>query len=122
MRRGAFATAAQQDHIVGDHFGGPHLFAFFVVVAARLDAAFDVHLLAFGEIGRDVLSAPQDHVGPVGFFLPLARLLIFPAAVRGHRKLGDRRLRGGVRGFGVAAEMSDQNHFIYATTCHDSAL
>jgi hypothetical protein len=76
-------------------------------------------LLPFCQVGRDVFAAPQDHAGPIGFFFPLAGLLIFPAAAGSYGKFRHRNLRGGVGGFGVPAEMPDQDHFVNAAACHD---
>src|SRR6185369_10063675 len=93
--------------------------AVLIVIAARLQAAFDVDLFALGQIRRDVLPAPQDAIGPVGFFLPLTACLILPTAVGGDGKLGHRRLRGGISGLGVPSEMPDESDFVDASASHD---
>ena len=113
------AASAQQNHVLGHHLGRVNLLAVLIFIAARMQPAFHVNLLALGQGLRQVLRAPQDHVGPVGVFLPFAGLLVLPAAGSGHAELRYRRLRRRVGGLRVAAQMANKNHFIYATACHD---
>jgi hypothetical protein len=58
-------------------------FAVFVVVTARVQAAFHVNLLAFEEVVGEVLGLPEDHVMPIRFLFPFSRLFVFPAPAGG---------------------------------------
>src|SRR5580704_9175832 len=76
----AVAFSAKQDYFIRDHFGGPDLLAVLIVVAARIQPTLNINLGALQQIRRDILSTPEHDVGPIGFFFPIARCLIFPAA------------------------------------------
>src|SRR3954468_10785072 len=69
-------TAAEQNDAVAADFRGVALVAVLVVPLARLQAAFHVNLLAFGEIFGERFGglAPQHDAVPFGFFLPLPLL------------------------------------------------
>ena len=43
-------TAAEQNDILSDDLGDIHLSAVLVVIAARLEPAFDMYLLSFGQV------------------------------------------------------------------------
>src|SRR6185436_7652751 len=121
VRRGrlaAAATAAQQDQVVGDDLRGVALIAVLILPTTRLDAAFNVDLLALGQVRGDVLGTPQDDVVPVGLFLPLAGLLVLPAPGRGDGEVGAGNAARGELGFGVFPKMSQQDDFVNATRCH----
>jgi len=49
--RGASAPSAEQDHFFGHDVGGPDLLAVFIVVAARMQAPFDVTWVPFNKYG-----------------------------------------------------------------------
>src|SRR5580704_8594298 len=59
---GGFAslTAAQENQLIGHHFGDVHFLALFVLVVAGLQPAVDVHLSALEEVWGHILGAPQD--------------------------------------------------------------
>ena len=116
-----FATTStgttQEDQVRGHNFRDVALVAVFIVIAAVLNAAFDVNLLAFREVGGDVFRAPEHDVVPVGLFLPLTRLLVLPSASGGDRErslgyAGWREFR-----FGILAEVAEEDRFINAA-CH----
>ena len=79
VARAFSAAAAEQNHVIGHHFGGINLLTVLVVVAPRLQAAFDVNLLAFRQILTDIFLPPENHIRPVRLFLPFSCLLILPA-------------------------------------------
>jgi len=111
-------TAATEEHdLIGDYFCGVTLVAIFVIVAASLDAAFDVDLLAFGEVLGNAFVLEENDVGPIGFVLPLACGVVLDAAGGGDGKLTDCRALGGELCFGVFAEIADENNLIDAA-CH----
>jgi len=103
----AFAAVAQEDDVVGDDFGGIALLAILIVVAAGLQTALDVDLLPLGQVGGEVFGPPEGDVVPFGLFLPLAGLLVLPAAAGGDGEAGD--TDAGRRKFRlrIAAEIAD---------------
>ncbi len=75
----AVAAAAEEDDFIGNDVGGVDFFAVFVVVTAGLQAAFDIDLLALGQVVGELVLTPDSDVGPVGFFLEFVGCLVFPA-------------------------------------------
>jgi hypothetical protein len=78
---GCAALAAQQDDLVHHDLRDVSLLTFLVFPTPASQVSFDVHLLALGQIRRQVFSAPQDDVVPVGFFFPVAGLRVLEAAI-----------------------------------------
>ena len=71
---GVFAAVTQHHHLVGDDFDGRVFHAFAVFPTAGLQAAFDVDLLAFGQVLLADFGqvAPGDDVEPLGFCVAFA--------------------------------------------------
>src|SRR4051812_41721357 len=76
----AAAARVQHLHFVGDDFRGVAIVTRFVLPLARAQRAFDVNLGSLLEVlARDLAESPEhgDAV-PLGAFLALAGLLVFP--------------------------------------------
>src|SRR3954453_5319994 len=116
---GIAAAPPEQNDFVRHDLCRVHLFAVFVVVAASLEAALDVDLLTFHKVVGQILLPPDNHVGPVGFFLPLIRRLIFPTAGRSHRESRYRRSGRCELGLGISAQIAYKNHLVYAARSHN---
>src|SRR5258708_32717647 len=106
---GFTGAAAEQDHILGNHFGEVLFLAVFIVVTAGVQAAFHVNLLAFEEVVGEVLGLPEDHVMPVGFLFPFSRLLVLPAPAGGDGKFRDGRAALGALGLAILAVVPPAN-------------
>src|SRR5216684_3355427 len=76
------AAPAEQDHLLGNHLREVLLLPVFVVVAARLEPALHINLLALEQVIGDILLPPENDVRPVGLFLPFTRLLVLPPPLR----------------------------------------
>src|SRR5262249_25248743 len=107
------ATTAEQHDPVAADFGRVALVAVLVVPLTRLQAAFDVDLFALGEIFGERFSRlpPEDDAVPLGFFLPLTRLVV-PHFGRRHVDRRDGGAARRVAQLGVAPEIADENDFV----------
>src|SRR5882672_8559300 len=109
------ATAAEEHDLVALDLGGVALVAVLIVPLTRLEAAFDVDLLALGQVLGQRFGdlPPEHHAMPLGFFLLLPRLV---GPVLGGRHVEGRH--GGasrcIAQLGIASEVADQNHFVHA--------
>jgi hypothetical protein len=108
--------AAKHLHLVGDDVGAEALDAFLVGVLVGAQRPFDVDLAALaqvftGDFGQ--LAEELDAV-PFGPFLFLAGLLVVPRFGRGDADRRDRAATLGVSGFGIGAEIADQDDFVDA--------
>ena len=115
---GRVAAAATEQHQIIAHDFSEVLLLSVLFVAARLQTALDVNLLALLQVVGNILRAPDGAVVPVRLFLPLAGLLIFPAAIGGDGERGLRYTAGRELGFGVFAQMTQQDDFVDASGCH----
>src|SRR5580693_5852610 len=107
-------TRADHLEVVADDLGAVLLLAGLAIVpGARLDPAFDIDLLALGEVlaGDLGLPSPDHDVVPLGLLLALAVLVLpFPA---GRQREARDRLPGGSRAhLRIAAKIADQQHFV----------
>ena len=109
------AAAPEELHVVRHDLGGVAVLAVLVLPLPRPDAALDVDRRALLEVlARDLREArPEDDAVPLGLFLVLAALLVLPAEGRREADVGDRITVRHVAGFGVRAEVADQDHFVY---------
>src|SRR5208283_876880 len=80
----------------------------------------EVDLLALGEIVGDALLTPHDDVVPVGLLFPFPGLLVLPAPVRSDGEDGSGDAAGGELGFGILAQMPDQDDLVDASGSHDA--
>jgi hypothetical protein len=112
----AHAAAARVEHLhfVGDDFRGVAVLALLVLPLARAQRAFDVDLRALLQVlAGDFTETPEHgHVVPLGAFLVLARLLVFPALAGRHADVRDRHAGRHGAGFRVCAQISDQDDFV----------
>src|SRR5208283_140213 len=114
------ALAAGQDDVIHDDFRGVSFLAILVVPTAGSEAAFDVDLLALGQIRGQVLIAPQGDIVPVGLIFPIAGLRVLDAPVGGQGETRDRNSARRVPGFGIPAQVAQEDYFVDATACHTS--
>ena len=107
------AAAIEHLHVVTDDFGRVALDAFFVFVAAGLDATLHVDLAALGEIVVAVFGglAPDDDPVPLGLFDPVV-VLVHVCPRGGHAELADGAAPLGVAKLGVAPEVADDDCFV----------
>src|SRR5258708_4200929 len=99
-------------------FGGVFLDAALVGPFPGLQRPFDVNLGALLQIllGDLAEALVEDHDAvPLGLFLALAGALVAPGLRRRHAQIGDRPTVLGPPDLRVLAEISDQNHLIYAS-------
>ena len=92
---------------------------------AGLQRAFDVNLGALLQILLDDLAerlGEDHHAVPLGFFLALAGGLVAPGLGGRHAQIGDRPPVLGPPDFRILAEISDQNHLVYASRHRRSPL
>src|SRR5208337_2571158 len=92
-----------------------------VVPGAGLQPAFDVDLAAFFQIlpGDFRQSLPEHHIVPLGAVLPLA-VFALEALIGRQGDLRDGRALRRELYFGILAEISNQDDFVY--TFHKSKL
>jgi len=109
----AAVAAAQQLHAVGDDFRRVLLDAVLVGVLARLQPPLDVDGPALLQVlAGDFRLPPEQHDAvPLGLLLLLAALVL-PGVGGRDVEVGDRVARSGVAGFGITAEVADQDHFV----------
>src|SRR5262252_8947187 len=112
----ASASTAEQDDLVPFNLGGVALVAVLVVPLPCLEPAFDVDLFSLRQVLGQRLGdlSPEDDAVPFGLFLALSALIV-PDLGRRHV---ERRHRGAARRItqlGVASEIADQNHLVYAS-------
>src|ERR1019366_8448647 len=105
------------------HFSRVFFDAGLVGPFARLQLAFDVNLGALLQILLGDLAEPfveDDDPMPLGLFLALAGRLVAPAIGGRHAQIGNRPPILGPPNFRILAEISDQNHLVYASRHHHS--
>src|SRR5262245_6285999 len=112
----AATTAAEQRDPVRLDFCRIPLVAVLVIPLARLQATFDVDLLALRQVLLQALRllAPQDDAVPLGFFLALSALVV---PHLGRRKV-QRRHGSATRRVAelrIAAKIADEDYFVHAS-------
>jgi hypothetical protein len=112
----ASRAAAEQRHAVSRHLDGRAVVPFLVLPLLRLQAAFNVDLLALDQVLREGLGrlAPQVDAVPLGLFLLLA---VAPLERLGR---GDAELRDGRSGareaqLGVPAQIANQDDSVHGS-------
>src|SRR5262249_44999986 len=95
-------TTTKELYTLRDNLGNVALVPFFVVIAARANCAFDVHLTSFGKILTAVLGllAPDNDIVPLGLLLSLSTL-ICPRVSSGKRKFRHCLSAGGEAHLGI---------------------
>jgi hypothetical protein len=63
-------------------------------------------------------TVKEDDTMPFGLFLLIAGILIFPGFASGERDIRDTVAVRHNPEFGIITHVSNQNNFIYASTCH----
>src|SRR5688572_6790422 len=119
----AASATAEQDHTVGANFGRLDLLAFLVGPFARLDLAFDVDLLALGQVrlNRFGRLSPDDDAMPLGVFtlLPVA---IGEVIGRGNAHRRDGGAARGESHLRISSEVANQNGLVHASHSPSFAL
>ena len=87
FRRASVAAAAKQQNVLGDDVGRVDLLAVLVIVAAGLETALHVDLLALREIVGEIFLAPDCDIRPVvsSFHSPLCWSFQRRVVARGKR-------------------------------------
>src|SRR6187549_2245539 len=117
---GAVARAEELDR-VGDDFHALALAALFVLPLTPVEAAFDCHGPAFGEVVGAVLAlgAPDGDVEVVRLVDPVAALVLAPAVDR-HAQLADRGAARRAAQLGVSGQVPGDDHHVDVRSRHGS--
>src|SRR5690606_41456956 len=112
----ATATAAEHLHLVGDDLGDVAVLAVLAGELVIADRAFDVALRTLAQVLAGDLAELSEELHPV----PLGALLLVAVAVLAHAGGGQAddghgHAGLGVLGFGIVAEVADQDHLVDAT-------
>src|SRR5271165_6514186 len=78
-RAAGIAATTQQNKVVANYLSHVALLPLLVVPASRLEPPLDIDLFSLKEVVGEILRAPKHAIVPIGFFFPLAGLLILPA-------------------------------------------
>src|SRR5207248_7202622 len=114
-------SSGEEDDLVRNHLGRVLLHAFLVGPLARLQAAFQIHLAALAQVLTAKLRelGPDDYPVPLRAVLLLARL-VGPGVIGRDGKVRHRLTIRRVAHLGVLPEMTDQDHFVDASS-HEGA-
>src|SRR5690606_29068289 len=110
------ATAATEHlHLVGDDLGDVALLAILAGELVVADRAFDVALRTLAQVLAGDLAelAEELHPVPLGAFL-LVAVAVLAHAGGGQADGGHGHAGLGVLGFGIVAEVADQDHLVDA--------
>ena len=113
----ALAAGIEHLHVKDYDLGRIALLAALVVPRAGLQLAFDIDLAALFEVllGHLGLPTPEHEPMPLGSLLALPCIAVIPAFRSRQAEIGYGHSVRRVAYFGIAAQIADQNYFVYST-------
>src|SRR5690606_23204421 len=119
LHTAAGATGIEHLHFAGHDFGGVAGNAV-LFPRAGTQAALNVEFAALAHVFvHDLGQTVEEHnTVPLGFFLRLSGVLVFPGLAGRQSQVGHCATAGQITGFRIPAYIAYQNNFVYAATCH----